>query len=573
MTFGTLICRGLRFHARAHIGIVLGAAIGSAALIGALIVGDSVKESLRHRALARLGPIHFTLYAPDRLFRADLQARMAPEDSRGWTNLSGVAPGVSDIGPQLPLTSALLLRAVVALPDGSARLNDANVIGVRESQWPRLAGWARVFPTPGDGTDSTVKTASAGISLDSGPLKSWVAGESAIINDTLARRLKVRPGDEIILRVEKPSALGLEAAIAPRDQNTVALRLRIAAVLNREALGDFSLQAQQIPPANVFLPLEWLNTKLGTLGSANLIAASALESLRAPGRSQAQRWGVARSIGDQQASQLLDHELRLSWLPKDAGFSVHTLEPPPEATGDQQIGPLAELTTSRIFLEPAVVTAALRPRTTLLKLHTGYQNDTANDVSSDSFVTNGIGVLTYLANLIRCGEHSTPYSMVTAAGAPYAPADLRDDEILVNEWLAEDLQAKPGDNVEISYFVVDSGARLVERTNSFRVRNVVPLEGIYADRTLMPEFPGVAKAESTHDWDTGFPLVYTIREKDEQYWKKYRGTPKAFVTLAAGQEMWANRFGSLTAVRYPIPPGLSADAAREAVEKNLVANL
>jgi hypothetical protein len=73
------------------------------------------------------------------------------------------------------------------------------------------------------------------------------------------------------------------------------------------------------------------------------------------------------------------------------------------------------------------------------------------------------------------------------------------------------------------------------------------------DRSLMPDFPGVAKAESAGDWDTSFPLVHTIRPKDDEYWRKYRGTPKAFVTLAAGQKMWANRFGNLTAVRFPFP--------------------
>ena len=39
MTFGTLIRRSLRFHWRSHLGVVIGAVIRSAALIGALIVG------------------------------------------------------------------------------------------------------------------------------------------------------------------------------------------------------------------------------------------------------------------------------------------------------------------------------------------------------------------------------------------------------------------------------------------------------------------------------------------------------------------------------------------------------
>jgi hypothetical protein len=52
--------------------VVLGAAVGSAALIGALIVGDSVRQTLRDTALARLGPIHFAMDTGDRLFRSKI---------------------------------------------------------------------------------------------------------------------------------------------------------------------------------------------------------------------------------------------------------------------------------------------------------------------------------------------------------------------------------------------------------------------------------------------------------------------------------------------------------------------
>ena len=68
----------------------------------------------------------------------------------------------------------------------------------------------------------------------------------------------------------------------------------------------------------------------------------------------------------------------------------------------------------------------------------------------------------------------------------------------------------------------------------------------------MPDFPGIAKAETTANWDAGFAIdMQKIRPKDEQYWKEYRGTPKAFVTLAAGRRMWGNRFGDVTAIRCP----------------------
>src|SRR5664280_350636 len=82
MTFWQLIRRNLSFHARAHLGVVLGAAIGSAALIGALVVGDSVRESLTDMALRRLGNIHFGLSTQDRLF----QARLARRVWETWTS-------------------------------------------------------------------------------------------------------------------------------------------------------------------------------------------------------------------------------------------------------------------------------------------------------------------------------------------------------------------------------------------------------------------------------------------------------------------------------------------------------
>src|SRR5205814_7509048 len=75
------------------------------------------------------------------------------------------------------------------------------------------------------------------------------------------------------------------------------------------------------------------------------------------------------------------------------------------------------------------------------------------------------------------------------------------------------------------------------------------------------------------DWETAFPLVYKIRPKDEDYWKAFRGTPKAFITLAAGQKMWANRFGELTAIRFPLPAPTALSDFRQTLGKALLAQL
>src|SRR6185436_11624636 len=155
----------------------------------------------------------------------------------------------------------------------------------------------------------------------------------------------------------------------------------------------------------------------------------------------------------------------------------------------------------------------------------------------------------------------TPYSFVTAAGPPWTPADMRDDEILVSQWLGEDLAVARGDELSLTYFLHESGARLLESTNRFRVRAILSNQLPWSDRTLMPDFPGLEKAETTKDWDFGFELVHEIRSKDEDYWKQFRGTPKAFITLAAGQKLWGNRFGDLTAIRWPLSNSTAPEGA------------
>jgi hypothetical protein len=541
----------------------------------------------------------------------------------------------------------------VSRQDGTARANHVNVLGVHARAWPGLADWWKLSPglsklaplrwrpaNIGQTTQSlAVKFPTLGTEAldrdgfamrfsepENGRFNQWLSGETAFINETLARQLGTREGDEIILRVRKPSALGLDAAISPRNEDTVAIRLKVGAILTPEMLEDFSLTAQPGPTANLFLPIGFLSEKVGVPGGANLLvsgpicaasSSSSQGSLRE--RAAVWLWGHVprrrmfhapweyydssslaakaaqmvepeheQPIPDDQALPWLGAELARAWLPEDAGVSVRAVAPEPRETGGEQIPPFVEVASSRIFLELGVVAAALKPRAASI-------TDGSNDVASVEFVTNGVRVLTYLANLIRSGEHATPYSMVTATDGPWVPRGMQDDEILVNQWLADDLHVKPGDTVSLSYYVVDSGSGLVERTNAFRVREIVPVRGLYADRTLMPEFPGLAKAESTHDWDAGFPLVQPIRDKDEAYWKAYRGTPKAFVTLAAGQGMWTNRFGVLTAIRYESPgasphdvsgwlggPAAGGDEVRtnklastyrEAAYRNLLANL
>ncbi|HMP83597.1 MAG TPA: ABC transporter permease [Verrucomicrobiota bacterium] len=466
MTPRTLIRRSLRFHWRSHLGVVLGAAIGSAALIGALVVGDSVRESLKGMALARIGGIHLVLGSGDRFFTDQLVSAMRSELRDRDSQPVVIAP-------------LLLTQGAVATSDGSARANQVQIVGVDEQFW-------QLAPVP-----------AAGGQIPTG---------SAAINSVLAQQLRVNVGDTIIVRLPKPTALTREFAVSTRTDSTVALRFVVDRIVATDEFGDFGLEARSGPPMNVFVPLAALQSQLNLSGRANLTLVGG----NTP-REEADRYDSFLKTAAQSG---LDNLWRLA----DAQVGLRAL------TNE----PFVEMRTARVFLDEPVAAAAL---------------------SAD---TNALAVLTYLVNLIQAGTNATPYSMVTAAGAPWTPADMSDDEIVLSQWLAADLQVKPGDEIALTYFDPESGAHLMERTNVFRVHSIVPMEMPWSDRTLMPDFPGIEKAESTSDWDAGFPLVHKIRQKDEDYWKQHRGTPKAFVTLAAGQKMWGNRFGNLTTIRFPI---------------------
>jgi len=443
-----LIRSSLRFYAKSHLGTLLGVMVASAILVGALAIGDCVRESLRDLALTRIGKTTFALASADRFFRSALADDLQPA------------------------ASILQLPGTAATPDDSARANHVQILGVDEHFW----------------------------NLAQNSITEKISPDSVVLNTALARQLSVKPGETVILHVQKPSLLSQEAPISPREDVSTGLRLTVSAVVTDAEFGRFGLQANQASPLSAFVPLAWLQAKVDQPGRANLLLTAGPEP-----------------------------ELKKHWTLADAGLEWRDV---PDGL---------ELRSGRVFIDPVIVEAS----------GPGHEL-----------------VLTYFVNELRHGQKTTPYSMVTAAGSPLVPSDLADNEMIISPWLAEDLQANPGDEVQLSYFVLGSSHRLEEKTNTFKVRGIAPVEGPTADRTLMPDFPGIAKAEKTENWDAGFTIdMKKIRPKDEHYWKEFRGTPKAFITLAAGRAMWGNRFGDVTAIRFP------AGTSRQTVESEMLAKL
>ena len=474
MNTGTLTARSLSYFWRTNAAVVVGVAAAVAVLTGALLVGDSVRGSLRDLVLLRLGRTDHLVVSTG-FVREPLAADIAGHaDFRG--QFDGIAPIV-------------LTDGFVRTQTGDGRAGSVRVYGVDERFW-RFHG-------------------SGGVT---GP-----EGRQALLGPALASGLGVAAGDTILIRVRRPADMPAESVYGEKEDLGETLRATVEAVLPREELGEFSLEATQGDIRAVFLPLDLVQDELalGERVNALLVSRRDPEAAAPPGEAP---------------TALLERIVRESASLEDLGLRVRPAAPD---------GPLI-LESREGLLEDAVIEAA---------------RDAGREAGFEPR-----GVFTYLANAIEGGRGRIPYSLVTAVDletlAPeiVIPEDTALPPIVLTDWAIEDLDIRVGEELTLEYYLWEEPGRLLTRTARFEVIGQVPVES--GDPDLAPDYPGIADSLSLADWDPPFPIdLGRIRPVDEDYWDQYRTTPKAYIPLEAGQELWQSRYGSLTSVRFGLPDG------------------
>ena len=477
-----LIYNGLTHYWRTNLAVVAGVAAAVTVLSGALLVGDSVRGSLRDLVLQRLGRTDLVVASPD-FFRGRLADDLRADDAFA-ARFSGVTPMIAVPGVATDQTSG-------------RRASRVQVYGVDDRFWQfhGLGGLAGL-----EGFDAP-------------------DGRDVLLSPALARELGAAPGGTVLLRVQRPSAIPLESLHGRKDDLGRTLRLAVRRVLSPAELGEFSLQPQQGEVRAAFVPLARLQQELGVADRVNALLVSAIGS------------------GDARAS--LETLVRARATLEDVGLTLRVL--------DAQRA--LSLETEGTLVDEA--------------------RETAARAALDALGMRPSPVLTYLVNSIRSGGRSIPYSLVTAIELTDIDPDVQAEEtslppLILNEWAARDLAVRSGDRVTLDYYVWEDPGRLGTRTADFLVAAVVPLAGAAADRDLAPSYPGITESETLRDWDPPFPIdLGRIRPTDEDYWRRYRTTPKAFVPEAIGRALWRSRYGSLTSIRIAPPAGMPLEAARD----------
>lgn len=496
MTLGRLVRRSLSHYRQTSLLVLLGLMVASAVITGSLVIGDSMRGSLRDAALSRLGLVSDVLIAP-RLFRETL---------------------ADDLHRSLPgtLACALQTTGAAANAESDATIPGVTVWGVSDDFWslhPRA-----VVPSLSD--------------------------RSVALNATLARDLGVQPGGSVLLTLNKPAQLGADSIFGHRGRADIVatLRVTVATILPDNGCGDFRLDAQSARPRNVFISRAWLAESLGQPGKANVLLA-------------ATEGGPDQLAGAlEQVVTLADYGLSVK--PKPGGLSVSSdsLTLSPDRVESAQAAAKALHTEAH----PWLVYLATRLRTVAAP-----RRQAAYSV---------------IAGL----DSPRPFAFKSGGGT--VPAE---GEVWLNEWLAVDLQARVGQSVDLDYLVPSGDGNYPTRTLRLRVGGIVAISGPAADPTIMPEYKGLTDAATLGEWKPPFPVdMSLITPRDDQYWERYRATPKAFLNFEQMQRMWREAAQvdaesallplsgwQTTSLDLPLPAGAQAQALARAFAAELTKQL
>ncbi len=227
MHINTLVKRSLIYFRRTNLAVVFGVATAGAVLGGALLVGDSVRESLRQLALERLGRTDL-IVAGTGFFREDLAEDLSRHPKFG-AEFAGACPLIA-------------LEGVVTHGDTNARAGGVQVYGIDEQFW-----------------------SFHGVSVKQ------PEGNDVLMSLALARELGAKPSDTVILRIEKPSDIPVESLHGRKDDPGSTIRVSMRETLPADLMGEFSIRPQQGGVRAVFIPLEKLQRNLDQDDKTNVI--------------------------------------------------------------------------------------------------------------------------------------------------------------------------------------------------------------------------------------------------------------------------------------------------------------
>ena len=522
----SLVLRTLVHFFRLLLPVVLGVSVSSAVIVGALLVGDSMRGSLQHIALDRIGSIQRIVLAP-RWFDQSVIERAKQ------TNQDGA------------LCSMLLIQSVVAEHQDRSlesqgkiithRVTEMSLLGVDENFWS--LGTLKPTKQPGN--------------------------RQIVVNRSLADQLQAQIGDRITLKVSRDAVVPADSALGKRETEVVALsRWEVVDIVPDESLGRFSLRSDQRPVLNAYASQAALQSALEIEGKINAIASSS-----------------SSSEPLLPAMELTLQDMGLSWqrvqrvfpdaAAGETGSTEQTIFSYDQLTSEQMMIPddLAEAIGSSTSDSPMRVLSYLANSTQVVRPVEGSgspQSQPSNDspVQGRAVPYSIISGVQWQA-IRKMLRASSPESL------PVQDENMGDDWVVIHQWMSKELGAQVGDLLSIDYFLPETvEGTEIEKSFQARVIAIAPLEepeqpfrrktparyvqppSPFNDPAWTPLVPGITDQDSISDWETPFALTRKIEKQDDEYWNAHRLTPKLFISDVRARELFGSRFGSQTSIRF-----------------------
>ncbi|MBI3406656.1 MAG: hypothetical protein HY046_14475, partial [Acidobacteria bacterium] len=221
------VWRNLLHFWRTNLAVLAGVATTVGVLAGALLVGDSVRASLRDLSLLRLGNTAQVLVS-ENFFPAALAGRIEK----------------AVVGKR-QATAIIAIDGIITHERSQRRASNVQVYGVDKHFW-EFHGKPNAAPER----------------------------REVLLSAALAAEFAAENGDAILVRVQKPSSIPVESLHGRKDDLGRTIRLNLKAVLPATELGEFSVKPNQGEVRAVFVPMERLQLDLKQEGHANTVLLS-----------------------------------------------------------------------------------------------------------------------------------------------------------------------------------------------------------------------------------------------------------------------------------------------------------
>ncbi len=221
MTTNSLALRAARYYWLSNLAVMLGVTVGAAVLVGAFVIGDSLRGSLRDRALHQLNGVELTYTGP-RMIHQSIAEEMP--------------------GRTVPVL--MLNGSIQAEADAQRRIAKVNILGIEDDG-------ARVFHI--DKTD-----------------------EQCAISQRIADDLQVKVGDSLTFNVPKFSNIPRSSVLGRRenDRTIATFSITITQILPaNSSQADFSILPNPETPLNVYVSLSTLQKQVDAESKVNTLFA------------------------------------------------------------------------------------------------------------------------------------------------------------------------------------------------------------------------------------------------------------------------------------------------------------